>query len=200
MQGWTLPDLDTLPTGMALPLLEAFQRCRSQPPTEWPPEAYILIGRDDMAANRAMMGAPAPETEDLPTAVGSPIPAWTKSPIKRRPVGVPGHTPHSTTSTGSIPHHERAVLYLLFFILFLLLSLCLDRVSLPPAFLQVRPAHETAGQQYNLRGEDVNNLFCELRDPVACCRTLFHFGHRTEHPRPVPVPANYSQNVSRDIK
>ena len=32
LQGWALPDLDTLPLGVALPLREALQRCRAQPP------------------------------------------------------------------------------------------------------------------------------------------------------------------------
>ena len=32
VQGWTLSLLDTLPPGLALPLLEGLQRCRSSPP------------------------------------------------------------------------------------------------------------------------------------------------------------------------
>jgi hypothetical protein len=104
-QGWTLPDVDTLPTGMALPLLETFQRCRSQPPSGWPPEAYILIGRDDLAANAAMLGAPPPEAETVPTVVGSPIPAWAKSPSKRKPHDLPTHTPLSTISAGAAAEH-----------------------------------------------------------------------------------------------
>ena len=37
LQGWALPDLDTLPLGVALPLREALQRCRAHPPAGFLP-------------------------------------------------------------------------------------------------------------------------------------------------------------------
>ncbi|KAL3147502.1 hypothetical protein ABBQ38_014558 [Trebouxia sp. C0009 RCD-2024] len=69
-QGWTLPDLDTLPLGVALPLREALQHCRGQPPAGWPSAAYVLIGRDDIAATaEASAAAPLdPPHSSLPLA------------------------------------------------------------------------------------------------------------------------------------
>ncbi|KAI3425098.1 hypothetical protein D9Q98_008476 [Chlorella vulgaris] len=52
-QGWAQADLDVLPWGVGLPLQQAIQHCRSNPPTDWPQEAYVLIGRDDIAASMA---------------------------------------------------------------------------------------------------------------------------------------------------
>ncbi|KAG1677449.1 hypothetical protein FOA52_001904 [Chlamydomonas sp. UWO 241] len=50
-QGWTRAAIDTLPHGVQLPLLEAFQRLRNKPPgSGWPHQAYALIGREDIAA------------------------------------------------------------------------------------------------------------------------------------------------------
>ncbi|KAG9285902.1 hypothetical protein G9A89_013327 [Geosiphon pyriformis] len=42
-------DIDALPFGIALPLREAIRSCRKRPPVNWPGEAYILIGREDLA-------------------------------------------------------------------------------------------------------------------------------------------------------
>jgi anaphase-promoting complex subunit 1 len=64
-QRWTLADLDCLPWGVALPLRQAIQHCRSSPPTDWPQEAYVLIGRNDIAASMA-----AAEQEERPAEVG----------------------------------------------------------------------------------------------------------------------------------
>lgn len=48
--GFTKDDIDKLPFGLAVPLLDSLRTCRSNPPSRWPPEAYSLIGRDDLAA------------------------------------------------------------------------------------------------------------------------------------------------------
>jgi len=37
-------DLLSLPVGVALPLREAIFHCRCNPPSDWPEEAYTLIG------------------------------------------------------------------------------------------------------------------------------------------------------------
>lgn len=42
-------DLQLLPVGVSLPLLEAIYACKFDPPGEWPFEAYCLIGREDLA-------------------------------------------------------------------------------------------------------------------------------------------------------
>ena len=39
-----IADIDCLPFGIALPLREALHSCREQPPADWPPEGYSLIG------------------------------------------------------------------------------------------------------------------------------------------------------------
>ena len=41
--------LETIPLGVALPLLDAIRACRAAAPSCWPAEAYLLIGRDDLA-------------------------------------------------------------------------------------------------------------------------------------------------------
>ena len=41
--------LQTLPFAVALPLRDALVRCREVPPPSWPPLAYALVGRSDLA-------------------------------------------------------------------------------------------------------------------------------------------------------
>lgn len=45
----TLSILDGLPLSVSSPLLEAIRTCQNNPPYDWPPEAYLLIGRNDLA-------------------------------------------------------------------------------------------------------------------------------------------------------
>ncbi|CAG8511711.1 11496_t:CDS:2, partial [Dentiscutata heterogama] len=47
--GYTINDIEALPCGLALPLREAIRKCREDPPSDWPGEAYILVGREDLA-------------------------------------------------------------------------------------------------------------------------------------------------------
>ncbi|KAJ3090790.1 Anaphase-promoting complex subunit 1 [Quaeritorhiza haematococci] len=44
-----LKELDCLPFGIALPLREAIRKCKKNPPGGWSPEAYVLVGREDLA-------------------------------------------------------------------------------------------------------------------------------------------------------
>ncbi|CAH1791675.1 unnamed protein product [Owenia fusiformis] len=46
--GMTSKDLDLLPFGISHPLYEAIHHCRANPPSDWPDDAYILIGREDL--------------------------------------------------------------------------------------------------------------------------------------------------------
>eukprot|EP00466_Bigelowiella_natans_P020153 jgi/Bigna1/69308/fgenesh1_pg.8_\ len=48
-EGLSIEDLDELPFGVALPLRQALCNCRENPPTGWPPAAYKLIRREDLA-------------------------------------------------------------------------------------------------------------------------------------------------------
>ncbi|XP_059145256.1 anaphase-promoting complex subunit 1-like isoform X2 [Physella acuta] len=45
----TQRDIDCLPVGISVPMREACLICRSQPPSDWPQSAYILIGRQDLS-------------------------------------------------------------------------------------------------------------------------------------------------------
>ncbi|XP_029649484.1 anaphase-promoting complex subunit 1-like [Octopus sinensis] len=47
--GITKRDLESYPIGVVLPLREAILQCRWDPPSDWPEEAYILIGRKDLS-------------------------------------------------------------------------------------------------------------------------------------------------------
>lgn len=47
--GITKRDLEHLPIGIALPFREAIFHCRCNPPSDWPEEAYVLIGRQDIS-------------------------------------------------------------------------------------------------------------------------------------------------------
>eukprot|EP00026_Physarum_polycephalum_P000617 Phypoly_transcript_00618.p1 GENE.Phypoly_transcript_00618~~Phypoly_transcript_00618.p1 ORF type:complete len:1448 (+),score=229.82 Phypoly_transcript_00618:543-4346(+) len=49
-----LQDLESLPMGIALPFREALRACRNDPPNTWPVEAYVLIGREDLARQAEM--------------------------------------------------------------------------------------------------------------------------------------------------
>eukprot|EP00516_Mucochytrium_quahogii_P003269 CAMPEP_0203751382 /NCGR_PEP_ID=MMETSP0098-20131031/5463_1 /ASSEMBLY_ACC=CAM_ASM_000208 /TAXON_ID=96639 /ORGANISM=" , Strain NY0313808BC1" /LENGTH=2329 /DNA_ID=CAMNT_0050641079 /DNA_START=277 /DNA_END=7263 /DNA_ORIENTATION=+ len=57
--GFTMQDLETLTFGLSIPLREALHYCRSNPSSRWPADAYVLVGREDMAA---LALAPAPPT------------------------------------------------------------------------------------------------------------------------------------------
>ncbi|KAL3687507.1 hypothetical protein R1sor_013816 [Riccia sorocarpa] len=52
-EAFSLPDLDRLPCGISLPLRHALNLCREAPPGDWPPQAYVLVGREDLAATCA---------------------------------------------------------------------------------------------------------------------------------------------------
>ncbi|CAG8474689.1 1003_t:CDS:2 [Acaulospora colombiana] len=47
--GYSIKYIDSLPFGVAIPLREAIRKCREEPPSNWPGEAYILVGREDLA-------------------------------------------------------------------------------------------------------------------------------------------------------
>ena len=47
--GITLRDMDNLPPALGLLLLTLFSRCKSAPPPDWPPRAYALVLREDLA-------------------------------------------------------------------------------------------------------------------------------------------------------
>ncbi|RDY02269.1 Anaphase-promoting complex subunit 1, partial [Mucuna pruriens] len=44
-----LQQLDSLPSGVSLPLRHALDKCRDSPPNDWPATAYVLLGRQDLA-------------------------------------------------------------------------------------------------------------------------------------------------------
>ncbi|GAB2272646.1 hypothetical protein Dimus_007470 [Dionaea muscipula] len=48
-EGFGLQQLDLLPIGVSLPLRHALDKCRESPPTDWPEDAYVLLGREDLA-------------------------------------------------------------------------------------------------------------------------------------------------------
>ncbi|CAH2241616.1 jg3948 [Pararge aegeria aegeria] len=48
-RGITPRDIDNLPPALALMLVTIFSRCKSDPPVDWPPEAYNLVMREDLA-------------------------------------------------------------------------------------------------------------------------------------------------------
>ncbi len=65
-----LQDLEDIPYGIALPFREALRACRYfllytityqtygvryDPPDNWPVEAYVLIGREDLAKQAGML-------------------------------------------------------------------------------------------------------------------------------------------------
>jgi len=48
-EGIQLSDLETLPVGVCLPLWDCVIHCQEAPPSSWPPPAYDIIGRADVA-------------------------------------------------------------------------------------------------------------------------------------------------------
>lgn len=47
--GITQDDIDNLPPALTLTFLNIFVKCKSNPPVDWPVEAYRLIMREDLA-------------------------------------------------------------------------------------------------------------------------------------------------------
>ncbi|XP_045484614.1 anaphase-promoting complex subunit 1 [Pieris rapae] len=48
-RGFTPRELDKLPPALSLILITIFNRCKAEPPTDWPPAAYRLAMREDLA-------------------------------------------------------------------------------------------------------------------------------------------------------
>ncbi|KAG6735069.1 hypothetical protein I3842_01G302100 [Carya illinoinensis] len=48
-ENFGLQQLDSLPSGVSLPLRHALDTCRESPPSDWPAAAYVLLGREDLA-------------------------------------------------------------------------------------------------------------------------------------------------------
>ncbi|XP_059045476.1 anaphase-promoting complex subunit 1 [Achroia grisella] len=48
-RGITLRDIDNLPPAIGLLMLTIFSRCKSEPPVDWPQEAYKLVMREDLS-------------------------------------------------------------------------------------------------------------------------------------------------------
>lgn len=46
--GFQKVDMDCLPFGVAIPLVDALWRCRRSPKRTWKPECFLLIGREDL--------------------------------------------------------------------------------------------------------------------------------------------------------
>ncbi|RAL51299.1 hypothetical protein DM860_010801 [Cuscuta australis] len=59
-----LQQLDLLPAGVSLPLRHALDKCRECPPVNWPPAAYVLIGREDLALPKLKYPSKSGELED----------------------------------------------------------------------------------------------------------------------------------------
>eukprot|EP00898_Chlorokybus_atmophyticus_P000905 jgi/Chlat1/1815/Chrsp135S02131 len=69
------PKLDRLPWAVSLPLRQAIDQqialedCREHPPADWPPEAYLFIGREDLSRNHRYFSwcsrAPLPPSYDV---------------------------------------------------------------------------------------------------------------------------------------
>ena len=68
--GWDRSDFERLPPGVSVPLMEVMHRCKAHPPARWPAAAYILLGRQDLAAACSTGGGAQQGTPD-----GSPLTA-----------------------------------------------------------------------------------------------------------------------------
>ncbi|KAJ4825076.1 hypothetical protein Tsubulata_040463 [Turnera subulata] len=58
-----LQQLDSLPSGVSLPLRHALDKCRESPPSDWPATAYVLLGRADLAFSYLARSNKAKELE-----------------------------------------------------------------------------------------------------------------------------------------
>ncbi|KAJ6350382.1 hypothetical protein OIU78_006531 [Salix suchowensis] len=61
-----LQQLDSLPSGVSLPLRHALDKCRESPPTDWSAAAYVLLGREDLALSRSALPCKSGELETQP--------------------------------------------------------------------------------------------------------------------------------------
>ncbi|KAF5836819.1 hypothetical protein DUNSADRAFT_5359 [Dunaliella salina] len=111
-QGWSPTELSSVPLGVGLPLQEALQRCRADPPQGWPPEAYALIGREDIAATLAATAPSNPPTSSTSASVAADSTSAASATIDR-PKAAPDllAPPAPTTHPSSLPtfdpyHHH----------------------------------------------------------------------------------------------
>lgn len=58
----TLADIDRLPFGISAPIREALKTCQHAPPADWNREAYLLVGRNDIAQMTTSEGEADPFT------------------------------------------------------------------------------------------------------------------------------------------
>ena len=68
--GYTLSTLAALPSGVALPLMEAISQCQDAPPSGWPQGAYDLLGRQDLSSQVQWLTA---SSKHHRTKVGAPL-------------------------------------------------------------------------------------------------------------------------------
>lgn len=55
-----MSSIERLPGSVALLLLCAIFKCRENPPPDWPEEAFMLVGREDLASLRRGKSMPTP--------------------------------------------------------------------------------------------------------------------------------------------
>ena len=71
--GFGLAELARVPSGLALRLRDCLRRCRERPPPRWPPRAYALVGRDDLAAAAVGGAGAARSFRRLGFSVAAPL-------------------------------------------------------------------------------------------------------------------------------
>ena len=67
--GFGAAELARVPSGVSVPLRDALQRCKRDPPAGWPAAAYSLIGRDDLAGAAAGVKSRGIDSSDDPRSV-----------------------------------------------------------------------------------------------------------------------------------
>ncbi|TPX61171.1 hypothetical protein PhCBS80983_g01241 [Powellomyces hirtus] len=70
--GFGKGDLETMPLGLSLPLKQAVENCRTNPPGNWSEKAYTFIGREDLAQQFELRQPPHISQSALVTQSSNP--------------------------------------------------------------------------------------------------------------------------------
>ncbi|CAG5043393.1 unnamed protein product [Parnassius apollo] len=113
-RGITLRGIDNFPPAIGLLLLTIFSRCKSQPPGDWPAEAYCLVMREDLAMRAKTAYTMKNTNEYLETLAMEALEKETAYSVVSKPIEEPVHKcDENDTSTG-MEHLNTKLLSLLY--------------------------------------------------------------------------------------
>ncbi|XP_026741870.1 anaphase-promoting complex subunit 1 [Trichoplusia ni] len=113
-KGITLRDVDNLPPALGLLLLTIFSRCKSSPPADWPPAAYNLVMREDLAHQAEVAHTMKTASDYMEFIALEVLEKDTVYTMAKRPVETPRSNPEDADVITGMEHLNTQLLALLY--------------------------------------------------------------------------------------